>query len=150
MIAAEMVTYAQSRKMAGLTTSRGEVSLSSHGVRGVHFSHNSIDSPHCTSTLSTVARASMEFQVDTTNRVPIYRQLMDQVRLAVARGRLHAHAQWLPLTPPPTPGAGNNHPIIQHRATLILHESYVPVMDPFALLSVHSVLMPLAGAKRSA
>ena len=30
----------------------------------------------------------MEFQVDTTNRVPIYRQLMDQIRLAVARGRL--------------------------------------------------------------
>jgi GntR family transcriptional regulator len=30
----------------------------------------------------------MEFQVDPTNRVPIYRQLMDQIRLAVARGRL--------------------------------------------------------------
>src|SRR6188768_4202521 len=30
----------------------------------------------------------MEFQVDTTTRVPIYRQLMDQIRLAVARGRL--------------------------------------------------------------
>ncbi len=30
----------------------------------------------------------MEFQVDPTTRVPIYRQLMDQVRLAVARGRL--------------------------------------------------------------
>ena len=30
----------------------------------------------------------MEFQVDPSTRVPIYRQLMDQVRLAVARGRL--------------------------------------------------------------
>ena len=30
----------------------------------------------------------MEFQVDPTTRVPIYRQLMDQVRLAVARGRM--------------------------------------------------------------
>jgi GntR family transcriptional regulator len=30
----------------------------------------------------------MEFQVDPTTRVPIYRQLMDQVRQAVARGRL--------------------------------------------------------------
>ena len=30
----------------------------------------------------------MEFQVDPTTRLPIYRQLMDQVRLAVARGRL--------------------------------------------------------------
>jgi GntR family transcriptional regulator len=30
----------------------------------------------------------MEFQVDSTTRVPIYRQLMDQVRQAVARGRL--------------------------------------------------------------
>jgi GntR family transcriptional regulator len=30
----------------------------------------------------------MEFQVDSTTRVPIYRQLMDQIRLAVARGRL--------------------------------------------------------------
>jgi GntR family transcriptional regulator len=32
----------------------------------------------------------MEFQVDPTSRVPIYRQLMDQVRQAVARGRLRA------------------------------------------------------------
>jgi GntR family transcriptional regulator len=32
----------------------------------------------------------MEFQVDPTTRVPIYRQLMDQIRLAVARGRLRA------------------------------------------------------------
>jgi GntR family transcriptional regulator len=30
----------------------------------------------------------MEFQCDTTSRVPIYRQLMDQVRQGVARGRL--------------------------------------------------------------
>lgn len=30
----------------------------------------------------------MEFQCDPTSRVPIYRQLMDQIRLAVARGRL--------------------------------------------------------------
>lgn len=30
----------------------------------------------------------MEFQCDTTSRVPIYRQLIDQVRHAVARGRL--------------------------------------------------------------
>src|SRR6478609_12226473 len=30
----------------------------------------------------------MEFQVDPTTRVPIYRQLMEQIRLAVARGRL--------------------------------------------------------------
>ena len=30
----------------------------------------------------------MEFQCDPTSRVPIYRQLMDQVRQAVARGRL--------------------------------------------------------------
>ena len=30
----------------------------------------------------------MEFQADPTTRVPIYRQLMDQIRLAVARGRL--------------------------------------------------------------
>src|SRR5436189_729910 len=30
----------------------------------------------------------MEFQVDPTTRVPIYRQLMDQIRLAVPRGRL--------------------------------------------------------------
>ena len=32
----------------------------------------------------------MEFQCDPTSRVPIYRQLMDQVRQAVARGRLRA------------------------------------------------------------
>jgi GntR family transcriptional regulator len=30
----------------------------------------------------------MEFQCDPTSRVPIYRQLMEQVRHAVARGRL--------------------------------------------------------------
>ena len=30
----------------------------------------------------------MEFQCDPTSRVPIYRQLMDQVRQAVARGRI--------------------------------------------------------------
>jgi GntR family transcriptional regulator len=30
----------------------------------------------------------MEFQCDTTSRVPIYRQLMDQIRQGVARGRL--------------------------------------------------------------
>jgi GntR family transcriptional regulator len=30
----------------------------------------------------------MEFQVDPATRLPIYRQLMDQIRLAVARGRL--------------------------------------------------------------
>src|ERR1700749_4372823 len=30
----------------------------------------------------------MEFQVDPSTRVPIYRQLMDQIRLAVARGWL--------------------------------------------------------------
>lgn len=30
----------------------------------------------------------MEFQCDPTSRLPIYRQLMDQVRQAVARGRL--------------------------------------------------------------
>jgi len=30
----------------------------------------------------------MEFQCDPTSRVPIYRQLMDQVRQGVARGRL--------------------------------------------------------------
>ena len=30
----------------------------------------------------------MEFQCDPTSRVPIYRQLMDQVRQAVARGKL--------------------------------------------------------------
>ncbi len=34
----------------------------------------------------------MEFQVDPTTRVPIYRQLMDQIRLAVARGRLRPGA----------------------------------------------------------
>jgi GntR family transcriptional regulator len=32
----------------------------------------------------------MEFQCDPTSRVPIYRQLMDQVRQAVARGRLRS------------------------------------------------------------
>ncbi len=32
----------------------------------------------------------MEFQCDTTSRVPIYRQLMDQVRQGIARGRLRA------------------------------------------------------------
>jgi GntR family transcriptional regulator len=32
----------------------------------------------------------MEFQCDPTSRVPIYRQLMDQVRQGVARGRLKA------------------------------------------------------------
>jgi GntR family transcriptional regulator len=32
----------------------------------------------------------MEFQCDTASRVPIYRQLMDQVRVAVARGKLQA------------------------------------------------------------
>ena len=32
----------------------------------------------------------MEFQVDPTTRVPIYRQLMDQIRESVARGRLKA------------------------------------------------------------
>jgi GntR family transcriptional regulator len=30
----------------------------------------------------------MEFQCDTASRVPIYRQLMDQIRQAIARGRL--------------------------------------------------------------
>jgi GntR family transcriptional regulator len=30
----------------------------------------------------------MQFQCDTASRVPIYRQLMDQVRQAIARGRL--------------------------------------------------------------
>lgn len=30
----------------------------------------------------------MQFQCDTTSRTPIYRQLMDQVRAGVARGRL--------------------------------------------------------------
>lgn len=30
----------------------------------------------------------MEFQCDPTSRLPIYRQLMDQIRQAVARGRL--------------------------------------------------------------
>ena len=30
----------------------------------------------------------MEFQCDPTSRVPIYRQLMDQIRQGVARGRL--------------------------------------------------------------
>jgi GntR family transcriptional regulator len=32
----------------------------------------------------------MEFQVDPTSRVPIYRQLIDQIRQAVARGRMRA------------------------------------------------------------
>jgi GntR family transcriptional regulator len=32
----------------------------------------------------------MEFQCDTTSRVPIYRQLMDQIRQGIARGRLRA------------------------------------------------------------
>jgi GntR family transcriptional regulator len=32
----------------------------------------------------------MEFQCDPTSRVPIYRQLMDQIRQGVARGRLRA------------------------------------------------------------
>jgi GntR family transcriptional regulator len=31
----------------------------------------------------------MQFQCDPTARVPIYRQLMDQVREAMARGRVH-------------------------------------------------------------
>ena len=35
----------------------------------------------------------MEFQVDPTSRVPIYRQLMDQIRQAVARGRLRPSAR---------------------------------------------------------
>jgi GntR family transcriptional regulator len=30
----------------------------------------------------------MEFQCDTASRVPIYRQLMDQIRQGIARGRL--------------------------------------------------------------
>ena len=47
---------------------------------------------NCTSTLSTVARLTMEFQCDPTSRVPIYRQLMDQIRQAVARGRLRPGA----------------------------------------------------------
>jgi GntR family transcriptional regulator len=37
----------------------------------------------------------MEFQIDVTSRVPIYRQLADQIRSAVARGRLSA-SQRLP------------------------------------------------------
>jgi GntR family transcriptional regulator len=32
----------------------------------------------------------MEFQCDPTSRVPIYRQLMEQVRQAIARGRLRS------------------------------------------------------------
>jgi GntR family transcriptional regulator len=32
----------------------------------------------------------MEFQCDPTSRIPIYRQLMDQIRQAIARGRLRA------------------------------------------------------------
>lgn len=35
----------------------------------------------------------MEFQCDTTSRTPIYRQLMDQVRVGVARGRLQPGAR---------------------------------------------------------
>jgi GntR family transcriptional regulator len=35
----------------------------------------------------------MEFQCDPTSRVPIYRQLMDQVRKAVARGQLRPGAR---------------------------------------------------------
>jgi GntR family transcriptional regulator len=30
----------------------------------------------------------MQFQIDTTNRTPIYRQLMAQIRAAVARGQV--------------------------------------------------------------
>ena len=35
----------------------------------------------------------MRFQCDTTSRVPIYRQLIDQVRLAIARGKLRPGAR---------------------------------------------------------
>ncbi|HVX61405.1 MAG TPA: GntR family transcriptional regulator [Pirellulales bacterium] len=35
----------------------------------------------------------MEFRVDPTNRLPIYRQLGNQIREAVARGRLHPGEQ---------------------------------------------------------
>ena len=35
----------------------------------------------------------MEFQCDTTSRVPIYRQLMDQIRQGIARGRLRPGAR---------------------------------------------------------
>ena len=38
----------------------------------------------------------MEFQCDTTSRVPIYRQLMDQIRQGVARGRLKREADCRP------------------------------------------------------
>src|SRR5262249_29259134 len=43
---------------------------------------------NCINTLSTVARLPMEFQCDPTSRLPIYRQLIEQVRRAVARRRL--------------------------------------------------------------
>jgi GntR family transcriptional regulator len=43
---------------------------------------------YCISTLSTVARFAVEFQCDPTSRVPIYRQLMDQVRHGIARGKM--------------------------------------------------------------
>ena len=35
----------------------------------------------------------MEFQVDVASRIPIYRQLRDQIRLAVAQGRIQAEDQ---------------------------------------------------------
>jgi len=35
----------------------------------------------------------MEFQIDTTSRVPIYRQLGNQVREAIARGKLQPEAR---------------------------------------------------------
>jgi GntR family transcriptional regulator len=35
----------------------------------------------------------MEFQCDPTSRVPIYRQLMDQIRQAIARGRLRPRSR---------------------------------------------------------
>ena len=49
----------------------------------------------------------MEFQCDPTSRVPIYRQLMDQIRQAVARGRLRP-ATRLPSGRQLSRGVGGN------------------------------------------
>src|SRR6516164_10463367 len=43
---------------------------------------------NCTMIHSTVSEAFMEFQIDPTSRLPIYRQLTRQLREAVARGRV--------------------------------------------------------------
>src|SRR3954451_22081991 len=44
--------------------------------------------PNCTNIMHTVGEVCMTFHVDTASRLPIYQQLAQQIREAIARGDL--------------------------------------------------------------